>query len=417
MTPPPVSARAAALVLALSAVPAAAGEPSARPGKYGLGPFRVTPRVQLKDAGVDTNVFQTRDAPTRDAVVVVSPRLDGTLRIGRRLRATGFGYLDFNHYRRRGEERSRDFYGEGDATLDLGPFVLLGGGGGGQFRQRFSIDVDERLPRQEKHAYAGLRWQPSRRLSATATGRGDVFTFAPGTLRLGGAIKEAMDRNTLTGALALRYAVTSRTTAVAIAEEQEDRFFSQALDVPPRQRRSRRYLAGFELGERAAVSGRLLAGVRDYAGTLADGSPPYRGPVLAADLTLPVGERLRLRGVAERDVRYASSLVAIDRLRYRNAFVSARFEGQALVDLPLRLVGVASAGYEDARYLLPYPYPDATVLADRRDHRYTAGLGLSRRLGDSVRIGGHLSWARRVSTLPLFSYAGLRYGLDAEVLP
>ncbi|MET0554029.1 MAG: hypothetical protein ABW221_13380, partial [Vicinamibacteria bacterium] len=291
------------------------------------------------------------------------------------------------------------------------------GGGGGQFSQRFSIDVDERLPRQERHGYAGLRWQPSRRVSATVTGRGEVHTFAPGTLRLGGAIKEAMDRTTLTGSVALRYAVTGRTTAVAIAEEQEDRFFSQPLDTPRRERRSRRYLAGFELGARAAVSGKLLAGVRDYPGTLADGSPPYRGPVLTADLTLPVGERLRLRGLAERDVRYASSLVAIDRLRYRNAFVSARYEGQALLDLPLRLVGQVSAGYEDARYLLPYPYPDASRLAGRRDHRFTAGAGLSRRFGDSVRVGGHVAWARRVSTLPLFSYEGLRYGLDAEVLP
>jgi hypothetical protein len=414
---PAAAARAGALVLALSAVPAAAEEPSARPGKYRVGPFRLTPRLQLKDAGVDTNVFQTRHAPTRDAVVVVSPRLDGTMRIGRRLRAAGFGYLDLNHYRRQGEESSRDFYGEGDATLDLGPFAILGGGGGGQFSQRFSIDVDERLPRQEKHAYAGVRWQPSRRVSATVTGRGEVFTFAPGTLRLGGAIKEAMDRNTLTGSLALRYGITNKTTAVATLEEQEDRFFSQPLDVPRRQRRSRRYLGGFELGERAAVSGRLLAGIRDYPGTLADGSPPYRGPVLVADLTLPAGERLRLRGVAERDVRYASSLVAVDRLRYRNAFVSARYEAQALVDLPFRLVGLASAGYEDARYLLPYPYPDAARLADRRDHRYTAGVGVARRFGPSVRIGGHLSWARRVSTLPLFSYEGLRYGLDAEVLP
>jgi hypothetical protein len=406
-----------ALPLALAAAPARAEETRARPGKYRLGPFWLTPRVQLKDAGVDTNVFQTRDRPTRDTVAVVSPRVDGSMKIGRRLRATGFGFLDLNYYRRQDEESSTDFYGEGDATLDLGPFVLLGGGGGGQFSQRFSIDVDERLPRQEKHAYAGLRWQPSRRVSATATGRGEVFTFAAGTLRLGGAIKEAMDRNTLKGALELRYALTSKTTAVAAFEEQEDRFFSQPLDVPPRRRRSRRYLAGVELGARAAVSGKLLAGVRDYPGTLADGSPPYRGPVLAADLTLPVGERLRLRGVAERDVRYASSLVAIDRLRYRNAFVSARYEGHVLADLPLRLVGLASAGYEDARYLLPYPYPDPSVLADRRDHRYTAGFGLSRRFGDSVRIGGHVSWARRVSTLPLFSYEGLRYGLDAEVLP
>jgi len=175
----------AALLLALGSAPARSEEVRARPGKYRVGPFWLTPRVQLRDAGVDTNVFQTRDQPTRDAVAVVRPRVDGSMEVGRRLRATGFGYLDLNHYRRQGEEGSTDFYGEGDATLDLGPFVLLGGGGGGQFSQRFSIDVDERLPRQEKHAYAGLRWQPSRRVSATATGRGEVFTFAPGTLRLG----------------------------------------------------------------------------------------------------------------------------------------------------------------------------------------------------------------------------------------
>ena len=240
---------AAAALLVCAAVPARAEEARTRPGRYRVGPLWLTPRLQLKDAGVDTNVFQTRDEPTRDAVAVVSPRVDGSMQLGRRLRATGFGFLDVNYYRRQGEERSTDFYGEGDATLDLGPFVLLGGGGGGQFSQRFSIDVDERLPRQEKHGYAGLRWQPSRRVSATVTGRGEVFTFAPGTLRLGGAIKEAMDRNTLTASLELRYALTSKTTAVAIGEEQEDRFFSQPLDVPRRDRNSRRYLAGFELGD------------------------------------------------------------------------------------------------------------------------------------------------------------------------
>ncbi|MET0554918.1 MAG: hypothetical protein ABW221_17890, partial [Vicinamibacteria bacterium] len=140
-----------AVLLALAAVPARAEEARARPGRYSVGPLWLTPRLQLKDAGVDTNVFQTRDARTRDAVAVIRPRLDGSMKLGRRLRATGHGYLDLNYFRRQGEESSRDFYGEGDATLDLGPFALLGGGGGGQFSQRFSIDVDERLPRQERH--------------------------------------------------------------------------------------------------------------------------------------------------------------------------------------------------------------------------------------------------------------------------
>ena len=46
-----------------------------------------------------------------------------------------------------------------------------------------------------------------------------------------------------------------------------------------------------------------------------------------------------------------------------------------------------------------------------------AAGGLARQLGDAVRVGGHVAWARRVSTLALFSYQGLRYGLTAEVIP
>ena len=33
----------------------------------------MTPRLQLRDAGVDTNVFQTLVDPTRDEVVVFAP--------------------------------------------------------------------------------------------------------------------------------------------------------------------------------------------------------------------------------------------------------------------------------------------------------------------------------------------------------
>jgi hypothetical protein len=393
-----------------------AAETRKRPERLRLGPLYFTPRIQIKNAGVDTNVFQTLEKPTRDAVVVVSPSVDGALPIGRRLLLTGRGLLELHRYRRQGEEGSTDFYGEGRAEADLGPLTLFGGGGGGQFTQRFSIDVDERLLRQEKHGYAGAAWQVTRRLSTRVQGRGDVFTFAPGAFRLGGGIKEAMDRNTLTGTGELRIALTRRTSLAFSADALEDRFFSQGPDSP-RVRRSYRYLGGFEFGPRAVVSGSLKAGVREFPGTLAQGSPPYRGPAVAADLVLPVRDFARLRLLGERDVFYASSLVRVGALRYRNAFVLKRYQGEALLDLPLRLVAVASAGFEEARYLLPYPYPDALHLAHRVDHRYTAGLGVSRRFTESVRLGGHVSWARRVSSLPFFSYEGLRYGLTAEVVP
>jgi hypothetical protein len=135
------------------------------------------------------------------------------------------------------------------------------------------------------------------------------------------------------------------------------------------------------------------------------------------DIVLPVGRVGRFRLQGDRDVVYASSLVEVQTLRYRNAFVYERVLGEAVFDLPLSLVGIASAGYEQGNYLLPVPYPDASSLAPRVDYRWTAGVTLFRRFGDAVRLGGQLLWARRVSNLPVFSYEGLRYGLAAEFRP
>ena len=403
------------LAALVAAAPAQAQARRKTSERYQVGPFHVTPGFRIT-SGIDTNVFQTLREPTRDAVVVLSPRLDGALPLGKRLRVTGLGFVDAYYFRRQGDERSLDFYGEGKAELALGALTLFGGGGGGQFHQRFSIDIDERIRRQEKRAHAGLTWQIGSKLSATARGQDEVYTFAPGTFRLGGDVKEAMDRNTRTATGQLRFALTRRTTLLASADVLEDHFFSQPSDVPV-ERRSYRTLGGFEFGERAAVSGRLLAGLREFPGTLADGSPPYRGPVLSADLALPLGRIARLHAIAERDVSYASSLIRVGPLRYRNAFIYERYVGEAVIDLPLSLLGFLSAGFEESRYLLPYPYPDAFSLNARVDHRYTAGASLLRRFGESLRIGGHLVWTRRVSSLPDFSYEGVRYGFTAEVRP
>jgi hypothetical protein len=388
-----------------------------RPGRHRLGPAWVTLRLQLRNAGMDTNVFQTFLDPVRDEVIVLALQGDGRVALGRRLRLSGSGFVARNSYVRQGEESSTEFDGDGRADLDLGRLRLAAGGGGGHFTQRLSIDVDERLPRAEKRGFARATLDLTRRLSATGRVTGEVVTFSPGTFRLGGDVKEAMDRNTVTATGELRQALTPRTGLVASANVIEDRFISQPASLP-RVRRSYRYLAGLEFSERAIVSGKLLVGLRRFPGTLAQGSPPYEGPIAVADLTLPVGRVAHLRFQGLRDVLYASSLVQVGDLRYRNAFVYQRYAGEAFLPLaPTGLATVLSAGFEQSRYLLPYPYLDPFRLADRVDHRWSAGAGLVQRIGRSVRIEGRISWARRVSSLPFFSYEDLQYGVSAEVVP
>lgn len=411
---------AAMIAACLSLPPATPAEEVKKHAKrHRLGPLYVDATLQLKNAGVDTNVFQTLQQPVRDEVVVVSPRLDGELDLGTRLRATGFGFAEMHYYRRQGEERSTDFYGQGDTSLALGPWTLGAGGGGGQFTQRVSIEVDDRLTRQETRGHVQGEWRVTPRVSVTVRGGEERLTFAPGTLRNGQDIKEGLDRDTRTLAGELHYGLTPRTALVLSADRAEDRFVSEPADFP-RARESYRAVGGFEVRESVSGRvpyGRLVAGVKEFPSALDQGSPSYTGPVASGEIVVPVGRLARLRAGADRDVLYAANVVDLGAVRYRNGLVLTRYLGEGLAPLPFRFVLLASAGFEEARYLLPYPYPDAFSLTARIDHRWTGSLALSRRFSDVVRVGGFVSWARRVSNLPLYSYQGLTYGLNAEVTP
>jgi hypothetical protein len=385
-------------------------------GRHQWGPLYFTPRLQLKDAGYDTNVFHSLSNPTEDAVIVLSPRVDGTLFLGSRLQVTGYGFLEQVYYRRENEESATNFFGEGRADLELGPVTLFGGGSGGQFTQRFSIELDDRVEYQQERGFVGATWRMTRRISATGQASSEEYIFAPSKLRNGQSAKEAFDRNSITGSATLRYALTKRTGLAVSADAIEDRFLSQPATVP-RVFQSYRYMAGLEFGERAAINGHVLAGLRDLPATLAQGSAPYQGPVINADLVVPLGRSGRVRVVGLRDANYASNFVDLGRLHYRNVFIYKRAHGELSFDLPAAFIATGAVSGEEARYVLPYPYPDEFHLARRLDHRLTVGATLQRRFGETFRIGGYITWDRLVSTLPAYSYQGARYGLSAEIVP
>ena len=48
-----------------------------------LGPLALTPRFSVRNLGVDTNVFNSANLPTRDFTATFGPGVDTWLRIGR----------------------------------------------------------------------------------------------------------------------------------------------------------------------------------------------------------------------------------------------------------------------------------------------------------------------------------------------
>jgi hypothetical protein len=156
---------------------------------------------------------------------------------------------------------------------------------------------------------------------------------------------------------------------VAVAPDViEDEFQLSAPGLD--KTRSYRYLGGVELGEKAFISGRFLAGMRDFPASSSGSLPTYRGPAYQAELRLPLFNRLRLVGTLLRDVYVSAVAVRTAEERARNTYVMTQLNGSADIDLPLDLIGRASVGFTEASYLLPRrsraSVPALTSLLGRR---------------------------------------------------
>jgi hypothetical protein len=374
-----------------------------------MGPFWLTPKIELRNAGVDTNALNQLGGSVSDTTVALRPGVTVALPVGRRLRLAGTGYLDLNYFARQVAERSTGFGVDGRGEIDVALLTFFGGGGGLQGRERYSIDIGERPLRQRRFVFGGGDLRLGRTTTLTARVDFSEARHAPSLIR-GPDVQRALDRDTLTGTAALSYKLTALTTLVGSAEVIEDRFVHQRDTA--RATRSYRYLGGFALGQRALISGSAMAGFRRFSSSA--NVPEYTGLTVRVLTTAPV-KGTRLSFAADRDVHFGLGAVPGASGRLRNSYVSTHYEGTLALDLPLRLMARPNLGLTTARYLGLEVV--GGVPLRRGDHVYTAGFSLLRRFGDSVGVGGGVSWVRRVSNVSALSYQSVNYGVQAELVP
>jgi hypothetical protein len=395
----------------VGAAPLQAQTAGKRPGRFRLGPVWLTPRLELKNAGRDTNVFYAEANPVADNSVVLSPALDAVAAVGKHLRLSGTGSLDLTWFGTETTEGSTDGGGRGRAEVLFHRVSLITEAGGSSQKQRWSIELDQRIRRSERYLTGGVAVRATSRLFINMAYTIGSYRYASKMVQ-GQDISQLLDTNRekLTGEL--RFKLTYLTRLLLSTEAIDDRFVSQPGG--PNEVRSYRYLAGFEIGERALFSGRIQAGIRDYPPD-SKAAPPYRGLALSVIATAPLPGPFRFTGTADRDVWYSSYLGYDGDQQSRNSYIWMRLAGQIEADLPLRLIGRAAIANENARYLLPSYNQGA--LETRLDNRWTLAGSLLRRFGESIRVGFTLTADRRNSNFSGYSYRGLRYGLQAEARP
>jgi hypothetical protein len=361
-----------------------------------LGPVYMTPRLAVREFGVDTNVFNNADAK-RDFTTTLAPHADLWVPFGRRGLLTTGATLDLVYYQTYASERSvnPDVSLRGDLFLNrIAPFAeatYLNS------RQRPNFEIDVRSRREERALRAGVGVHVGPKLSfELAARRGDVVYDADAVYN-DTNLRETLNRRSGSASASVRYAVTPLTTIVVRAEGGNDRF---ALS-PLRDSDSMRVMPGVEFKPLALISGSAFVGVRRFT-PLSTGLEPFHGTVANAALNYTLLGSTRFTVTAERDVTYSYE-------RLQPYFV---VDGYGLT-VRRQIVGRTdlTAAVQNYRYTYrDLLVGDATPTdLDRVDATRTWSASLGYRLGQGTRVGIGMLYRQRQSNSNRFrDYQGFR---------
>ncbi len=277
-----------------------------------------------------------------------------------------------------------------------------------QGRDRFDIEIDERLLRRERRANLAGKLLLTRKLSALA--RGSVYRqeLLEGTL----ATRQALNREEVSGVAELGYALTPRTSVAASSTLIEDRFFGVGV-LGVRRARSSRHLLGMDFSEKAALKGWFRAGVRSVPTIGGPDGRQFTTLAAAGRLLLPL-QTARLELSGERDFFYSGEAPAGVEAA-RSGYVLQRVRLDVTRELPFDLIGVVAIERGRSRHLLPGIHDG--VYVRRGDNQIALSASVLARVRQTLKTGATIGWTQRRSNAPLASYEGLRYGLTAEWRP
>jgi hypothetical protein len=379
-----------------------------RPKKGGLklGPFQVS-AVAPFTAGVDSNVYNT-PLGVDDQSFTITPTIEVLLPLGRRVRIRNTGGIAPYYFRTEKSQRHTDLFGRTRTEVDVGPLTLFGGIEGARYRQRFSLEIDERIRRDVSGHVFGATFRIRRQLTLTASQHNVKSTFDPEASFAGQQVSVALDRNTQKRTVQLAVPLTRKTSLVPWVDLIEDEFLSLASGAPPLVK-SARYGAAFEFSDLAFFNGRAAAGVRHYSG--GGGVPSYDGPFLGVGLEMPFILRTRLQLSAARDVNYSATPSAAG-AAIRQTYVAGRYGSTLIFELPWKLQGRIIGGFDETRYL-SFAGSDQSVLPPR-EHGTTFGGVLLRHLGDHLSLGVIARHVERTSPVASRTYSDDLYGVTGD---
>jgi hypothetical protein len=365
-----------------------------------VGPLYFTPRLFLKELGVDSNVFNAAGEQKSDFTFTVGPSADVWLPVARRALFEARVGTDLVYYANYATERSIDPQVRGRGEVYIRRITLFAEGEYLNTRQRLNYEVDVRARHVENRATAGVAVRLTPKFSMELAGRIDEMRFDADQEFDGVRLKRTLDHKTTGYSVAARHRVTPLTTLVGRYEGIEDEFpFS-----PLRDSRSVRVMPGVEFKPRALIKGSAYVGYRRFTPSVAGVLPEFSG------LVAQLGLSYTLLGSTTFGVSYARDLTySYDEVR---PFFINNWLGTSIRHaLGRRFDVLVSAD----RHL--YAYQDLLVptvvdlaLDPRSDTTWNYAGSIGYRIGKGRMGFGVSYWERESTARNLRNYDNLRFG-------
>jgi hypothetical protein len=398
-----------ALLIALSVPAGAFGQVSSsgqsiedvrKNARMHVGPFYITPAVQLKELGVDTNVFNQAGEQKKDFMFNISPKADIAVPMARRALFTSTVATDLVYFAKYATERSVDpqvaFRGE----VYLRRLTLFAEDAYLNSRQRLNYEIDLRARHKENNLLAGVSYRITPKFSIEAAGRRGLTEFDSDAFFQGTSLQQTLNRNTTGWNVTARHRLTPLTTLALKFEDFRDRFPYS----PQRDTSSVRVMPGVEFKPKALVSGSAYVGFRRFTPEHADALPDYSGLVANLGLSYTLLGSTSFGVRYNRDVNYSFE-------QTQPYFVDNSVGASVRRALGRRFDALVSAdrhryAYRDLSLGLPVSSPAIPARVDTT-WNYAGSIGY--RIGREGRVGFGVSYWTRDSTTDRFrNYDGLR---------
>ena len=275
-------------------------------GRFVSGPLTWTPVFELREAGIDSNVFNASLDPKEDKVGTASSHVNSLLTLGL-LQAVTQGSLDYQYFERYKNERGLNRRVSSHLDFPVTRFSPDVTVSWARVKERSGNEIDVRAPRTDWAYALGIQTKITSRVAVTATGGRQKSTYERGFTFRGVEIANQLDRETVLGSVLSRITLTPLTSLTLDTSVGRDRFPFRPNATTDNIRAN----LGLDFAPDAVIRGRTSIGYHSMRPLHADVSNPaavaFGGITSATELGYTLLGVTRFAGRFSRDSSYSIS--------------------------------------------------------------------------------------------------------------